>query len=251
MTLAHDVSGAGPTVLLVHSTATDRRMWDPQVPVLAAAGYRVVRGDLRGYGESPVATSPFSHSDDVLALVDGRFAMIGSSGGGWVAQEIAARCPDRVTALALLCTAAPGHEPSPRLRAFSDNEDALLAAGDLDAAADLNADLWLGPEAGDEARAAVRTMQRHAFAVQRATPEPDEIEYDWRAENITAPTLLVSGAHDLPDFTAIAERLATAIPGARHLPLSWAGHLPGMERPDLLNPILTDFLAAHHPPAGP
>lgn len=49
VTIAYDVAGHGPAVVLLHSTVCDRRMWDPQVPALADAGYRVVRCDLRGF----------------------------------------------------------------------------------------------------------------------------------------------------------------------------------------------------------
>lgn len=51
MTLAWDSSGAGPPVLLVHSTVCDRRMWDRQMPALAGAGYRAVRCDLPDFQE--------------------------------------------------------------------------------------------------------------------------------------------------------------------------------------------------------
>jgi 3-oxoadipate enol-lactonase len=247
MTLSHDVTGDGPTVLLLHSTVCDRRMWDPQVPVLAAAGYRVVRCDLRGFGDSPVPDRPSSDAQDVVELLDTlgaeQVALVGASGGGGVALEIAAGRPQRVTALALLCTAWSGHEPSAELRAFWGRENAVVESGDVAAATELNVDRWVGPAADEETRAKVRRMQRHAFDVQLAATEefaPIRTEPDLSA--ITAPTLLVSGSHDLIDFREIAADLAKRITGARHVELDWAGHLPSLERPDELNPLLLDFL---------
>jgi pimeloyl-ACP methyl ester carboxylesterase len=80
-------------------------MWDPQWSLLIDAGYRVVRCDFRGHGQSPAPTEPFNAADDVRVLLDslgiGRAAIIGSSYGGRVAQEIAARWPERVSALVL------------------------------------------------------------------------------------------------------------------------------------------------------
>ena len=247
MTLAHDVAGAGPAVLLLHSTASDRRMWDPQVPVLTAAGRRVVRCDFRGYGGTPMPDRPWNDAQDVVDLLDELgitdTAVIAASGGGRIALEFAARWPRRVTALALLCTALAGHQPSPALREFGDREDALLEAGDIDGATELNVTTWLGPYADDAIRAALREMQRHAFEVQlAATEEPEPIRVESDPVAITAPTLLVSGAHDFADFREIAAGLAGRIPGARHIDLEWAGHLPSMERPDLMNPLLTGFL---------
>jgi 3-oxoadipate enol-lactonase len=240
MTLAHDVTGTGPTVVLLHSTVCDRRMWTPLTPALVAAGHRVIACDLPGYGDSAVPPRPYSDADEVAALFD-TAVVIGASGGGGVALELAARFPSRVTALGLLCTALPGFPRSPELLAFGAREDALLEAGDLDAATDLNVDLWLGPAAGPATRALVRTMQHHNFEVQPSAAE--EIEHEWDPATITAPTLLVSGAHDLTDFTAIAEHLASRLPRATHQHLDWAGHLPSLERPDLIAPLLTGFLA--------
>ena len=53
----------------------------------------------------------------------------------------------------------------------------------------------------------------------------------------------MSGAHDLPTFGRIAVDLAQRLPGSRHVHLDWAGHLPSMEDPAALNPLLLDFLA--------
>ncbi|MGC5017336.1 alpha/beta fold hydrolase [Micromonospora sp. DT47] len=247
MTLSHDVAGNGPTVVLLHSTACDRRMWDPQLPVLVDAGYRVVRADLRGFGDSPMPDRPWNNAQDVVDLLDelgvADAALVAASGGGRVALEIAARWPDRVTALALLCTALSGHEPSAELRAFGEREDALLEAGDVAGATELNVQTWLGPHADEATREKVRRMQRHAFEVQLAAVEefpPIRVETDLSA--ITAPSLLVSGGHDLADFRQIAARLSEQLADARLLELPWAGHLPSVERPDEVNPVLVDFL---------
>jgi 3-oxoadipate enol-lactonase len=248
MRLSHDDIGDGPAVLLLHSTVADRRMWNPQLSALTGAGFRVVRCDLSGFGETPAPAGPYDDGRDVTGLLDElgieRAAVIGSSGGGQVALQVAARWPTRVTALALLCTALPGHEPSPARRAFAEREDALLAAGDITAATELNVRTFLGPRADAATRAHLREMQRHTFEIQLAVAEEFPslpVEYDLAA--ITAPLLLVSGVHDLPDFRQIAVELAGRLPQARHVELDWAGHLPSMERPDVLNALLVEFLA--------
>jgi pimeloyl-ACP methyl ester carboxylesterase len=247
MTLAHDGAGSGPTVVLLHSTVCDRRMWDPQLPALVEAGYRAVRADLRGFGETPMPDRPYNEAQDVVDLMDRlgaeHVALVAASGGGVVAQEVAARWPSRVTALALLCTARAGHEPSADLRAFGEREDALLEAGDVAGATELNVDTWLGPHADEATRELVRAMQRHAFEVQlAATDEPEAIKFDVDVSAITATALLVTGRHDLPDFRDIAVHLSGRLPRSRHLELDWAGHLPSLERPDVMNPILVEFL---------
>lgn len=212
-------------------------MWDPQWPI---PGHRAVRCDFRGFGASPAATGPCSDADDVIELLDHlgivRTAVVGSSYGGSVALEIAARWPDRVTALLLLCSGRPGHESSAALRAFGAQEDDLLEAGDIDGAVELNVRMWLGPSATDAVRDAVREMQRHAFEVQLGAPDFEPLPVTVDLSAITARCLAVSGAHDVSDFREIAASFPN------HVELPWAGHLPNLERPNEVATLITDFL---------
>ena len=65
-----------------------------------SAEHRVVRPDLRGFGESPLPGGPFSHVEDVRALLDHlgveRAAVVGNSFGGRVALDFALAHPERV-----------------------------------------------------------------------------------------------------------------------------------------------------------
>jgi pimeloyl-ACP methyl ester carboxylesterase len=246
MTLSYDDTGTGPAVLLIHAGVADRRMWDPQMPALTAA-HRVVRCDEPGFGETPMPAAPYDTPGDLIALLDrlgiATTVIVAASGGGPVALEIAARRPSLVTGLVLLDSALPGHPRSAELLAFGKREDALLEAGDVDAATRLNVDTWLGPSATGDTRARLYEMQHHAFTVQLAgdnTIAP--IEVPWTLDTITAPALLIAGAHDLPDFREIAAHLADRLPRARHVELDWAGHLPSMERPADITALLLDFL---------
>ncbi|MFG2114018.1 alpha/beta fold hydrolase [Streptomyces sp. NPDC048718] len=252
MTLAYDVAGDGPsTVLLIHSGVCDRRMWDGQFHALAEAGHRVVRCDLRGFGQTPIDASHV-HADDLRDLLDHlgieRAALVGSSFGGAVAVEFAVRHPGRVTALALLCAAAHEHEPSAELREFNARERALLIAGDIAAATELNVDLWLGPDADTAARDLVRRMQTRVFELMLPAPDEfDSVDVEVTEKDLAAldiPVLVATGDKDVPDFTAIGDRYADLIPAARRVTLDWAGHLPALERPEETARLLRDFLAA-------
>ncbi|MFG3225740.1 alpha/beta fold hydrolase [Kitasatospora sp. NPDC048194] len=245
MIISHDVSGAGPAVVLLHSSVCDRRMWDPQWQPLVDAGYRVVRCDFRGFGDTPLADAPYSASADVLSLLDHlgieTAAFVGASYGGRIALTIAALRPAAVSALALLCAAKPGHQPSDALLALDAEEEELLEAGDIDGAVELNVRTWLGPEADEPTRELVRRMQRHNFEVQlAATVGPQKEDVD--LARVTAPTLAVGGAHDVPDFREIAASLPALLPNARHQELPWAGHLPNLERPAEVTELLKAFL---------
>jgi 3-oxoadipate enol-lactonase len=159
-------------------------------------------------------------------------AVVGSSGGGRVALQVAALAPERVTVLVLLCAAAEGVGPTADLRAFAEQEGALLEVGDVEGATELNVATWLGPEADDATRESLRVMQNNAFRVQLAAGEDtDEEELDVDLSHITAPTTVVCGTHDLEFFRVVARYLVTELPSAEHIELPWAGHLPNLERP--------------------
>lgn len=253
MVLAHDVAGSGAAVVLLHSSVGDRRMWDAQWQPLLDAGYRVVRCDFRGHGESPPATGQFNAAEDVRDLLGAlgieRAALIGSSYGGRVAQEVAARWPARVSTLLLICAATRLHPPTPAILAFGTREDELLSQGDLDGAVALNLATFLGPRATPQTRAAVAVMQRRTLEIQLNTPGRAPARYssfvrndDYDLSAVTAGTVVVSGEHDVDYFRTTADHLATAIPAARRVTLDWAGHLPTVEDPATTTPMLLDWL---------
>jgi 3-oxoadipate enol-lactonase len=246
MTLAHDLDGDGPTVVLLHSSVCDRRMWDPQVTLLTEAGFGVLRPDFHGFGESSMPTAVYDETEDVRELLDSRgidrAIVVGSSMGGRVAQEFASRWPSRVAGLLLLCSATRLLEPTDDVRAFSAEEDALLEAGDVDGAVALNVRTWVGPMATAETREFVAAMQRRAFEVQLAGGDVAAQRADFDLGAVTAPTLVVSGAHDLDYFHQVAALLTEMIHGAELRELDWAGHLPSLEDPPRFNPLLLEFV---------
>ncbi|MBC3762933.1 alpha/beta fold hydrolase [Quadrisphaera oryzae] len=104
MILAHDVSGSGPLLVLVHGITEDRRSWDP---VDLTGAFTVLRVDLRGHGASPAA-EPYDipvlaadvhdtvvHAQEALGLPDEPPAVVGHSLGGIVATAYGALFPAR------------------------------------------------------------------------------------------------------------------------------------------------------------
>ena len=69
MLLSHDDEGSGPAVVLLHAGVADRRMWDAVTPALAHS-FRVIRPDLRGFGQTPQPPGPYADADDVDALLE-------------------------------------------------------------------------------------------------------------------------------------------------------------------------------------
>ena len=232
------------TVVLLHAGVCDHRMWDPIVPALHDAGRKVVAPDLRGFGSRPVGLAPFSHSSDVLALLDGLGAeqadLVGASFGGGVALQVAARAPGRVRSLALLAPALPGWDFSaPELLAYGEAEEAALARGDVDAAVELNVRMWADALTARD-QEYVADAQRRAFELSADGSEEEGHPFELGA--ITADTLVMVGDRDVPDFVAIARHLAATLPGPELRTVEGAGHLLALERPDEVAGALAERL---------
>ncbi|WP_375482394.1 alpha/beta fold hydrolase [uncultured Jatrophihabitans sp.] len=258
----------GPTdaqaVLLLHAGVADRRMWDDHFATLTAE-FDVVRLDLRGFGASDrqpaEALSAVGDVVDTLTELDITGChVVGASLGAGVAVEVALTRPDLVTSLLL---AAPGGslltEATPDLMAFFAAERAALGDHDLDRAVEANLATWVdGPRRGPGdvdagLRAAVGQMQRRAFEISAGWGDVEEVELDpptaSRLAEVSAPTLVLSGALDLDTCLLAADAVADTIPGARRVDWGDAGHLPSLERPADFAALLRGWLVEHdrHP----
>jgi 3-oxoadipate enol-lactonase len=257
--LAYDVEGAGPAIVLVHEGIADRRMWDPQIRPLVDGGYQAVRCDLRGFGDSEVTAGPFSNVGDVREVLTHlgieRASLVGGSYGARVALEYALIYADTVGALVLVGPGLRDVDWSAEVRRFGEEEDALLEAGDVEGAVELNVRMWVDgpartPDQVDPAvRERVREMQRRAFELQLPVPDagpdaPFDPPASARLGEVRCPVLIVVGDLDQPDILRVADQLAGGIPGARKAVIPGTAHVPSMEKPDEFNRLVLEFLQA-------
>lgn len=236
--LIADVEGEGPPVVLVHSGVTDGRQWEA-VARLIGRRATVVRYDRRGYGRSvKTRRGRFSAALDLIELLDGlgleRVVACGNSAGALAVLEAATVAPERFARLVLLAPPLPEWDWADSTEAYGAAEEAALAAGDFDRAVELNLDMWVHDPAHREP---VATMLRRSFENQRKRPF-EEIELDppatARLDRVACPVHLMVGEHDLVEFRAIAWHLADRLPGARAEEIPGAGHLLGLEQPELV-----------------
>jgi 3-oxoadipate enol-lactonase len=91
-----EVAGEGPAVVLVHEGICDSRMWDREWQEWSPS-FRLLRVDLRGFGNSPLEPGPFAQARDLIEVLEAhgmeRAALVGVSLGGRVALEVALARP--------------------------------------------------------------------------------------------------------------------------------------------------------------
>lgn len=100
--LAYRDVGSGDPVVLLHSGFADHRVFDDQIPALAAR-FRVIAPDIRGHGFSANASAPFRWADDLTGLLRhldlGPAVLVGLSMGAGVATDTALESPELVRAI--------------------------------------------------------------------------------------------------------------------------------------------------------
>jgi 3-oxoadipate enol-lactonase len=235
-----------PVVVLSNSLGATREMWEPQLPAFAER-YRVVTYDARGHGDSPAPPGPYTLddlADDMVALLDEvgaeRAHLVGLSLGGMSALRLAARDPERVRRLAVLCTSAKT-DPQP----FLDRAETVRAGGTAPLAPAI-VSRWLTPPYAAEhpdlvaqLEAMIAGCDDEGYAACAEVVAAVDLRADLGA--ITAPTLVVSGADDLALPPAHQEAIAAGIAGAELLSVHPGAHLANLEQPDQV----TGALLAH------
>jgi pimeloyl-ACP methyl ester carboxylesterase len=255
--LAAQDEGAGPPVLLVHSAVVNRRSWNGVVPRLVEAGYRCIRYDMRGFGESTSDAVDFSGHGDILAVLDhfgvGKAAIVGNSMGAHFALDALLEYPERFVASVWVGGGISGFEKdfSPDEDALFEAEDAAEQAGEWDRAAELDAQIWFdGPgqpqtRTDPAARASFVAMDRELLEPGReyGNRQKAAVPAIERMGQIGVPTLVVVGELDTGGTRAAAERVAADVPGAQLVRVPNAAHIVGMERPDELAAMIVEHLA--------
>lgn len=251
-TLDYDVTGNGPPVVLIGGGGTlDRRAWDEQVAALSPQ-YTVLRYDVRGIGGSARAVGPFSHGEDLHALLQSLSLLpayvAGLSFGAGIAVDLALDHPGAVRGLVL---AAPGlsSDKDQNLEGALTVAD-LVRGNGLEPVVDaMVANPTLLATASASVRERVRTLYMDNgdvfvsdFALVRLWRPTDPPARE-RLSSIRVPTIVLVGDRDSDQVRSTADLLATRIGGATRTDLAGAGHLLNLDAPEPFNRAVLDFLA--------
>ncbi|HEY1818694.1 MAG TPA: alpha/beta hydrolase [Trebonia sp.] len=236
--------GGRQTVVLLHEGVSDRRGW-AEVAELLAPELTVVAYDRRGYGQTPVAAGPFSHLDDLLAVIDRACAdpvwLVGASAGGGLALDAALVAPHRVAGLVVMGTAVSG-EPEPELDADAERLGLLIdeaeAAGDIDEMNRLETWFWLDGPGQPEGRvggaARELALDMNAVIIANNVPETEgaaNVDAWQRLAEIKVPATVACGDLDASFLVDRCRLLAERLPAARHHVLVGMAHQPYLESP--------------------
>ena len=248
--LYYETAGEGEVIVLVHGFSVDTRMWDAQFASLAEH-YRVVRYDMRGFGQSALPDEKaYDPCVDLLALLDflniEKVSLIGLSLGGWVVLDFAVAYPERVRALVCADAALMGFEWKNGRPSTLPVEVAQTRG--IEAAKQY----WMGSALFSAALRNPRVLRKldemvSTYSGWHWTHENPQIMADeptiYNLKNISCPTLVLVGEHDTEDFRSIADILAQDIPDSEFFMIENAGHMSNMENPQRFNEILVNFLA--------
>ncbi len=239
----------GLPLVFGNSLGTDFRIWDGVLPHLPG-GLRIVRYDMRGHGLSEAPGGDYWMGDlvadaaglmEALGIASGG-VFVGLSIGGAVAQGLAAERPDLLRAMVLLDTAAKlGTEDGWRDRIGK------VRAGGIGSIADDILKLWF-TRAFHADRADELAVWRHMLT---RTPLDGYcgccaalagMDLRESTARLRLPTLVAVGDEDGSTPPDLVRETAESIPGARFEIIRGAGHIPCVERPEVLGALIGGFL---------
>lgn len=254
LNMYYEIIGQGQPLVMIRGVGSNVDHWYEQVPVLSKK-YQLLIFDNRGIARSSDPGGSFSTKDmaaDTIALMEAvgikTAHVLGYSMGGMIAQEMALAYPEKINGLILVATDCG---ISLRINArpecsklFSEmirlgtNEAKTAAAGCLFAKQTF------------ESRPDI--IQRYAEVSLRFPASQRTLERQWEAitrhdacrrlQNITAPTLVITGSADVlipPENSGV---LAEQIPDARAHTIDGGGHLFVIEQPERFNEAVIGFL---------
>jgi len=263
VSLYYEDHGSGKPVVLIHGYPLSSASWEKQVPVLLAAGYRVVAYDRRGFGQSSQPTTGYNYdtfAEDLHKLVTHLklrdFTLVGfSMGGGEVARYLG-KYGSKDVSKAVIIGGVP-----PFLLKTADNPegvDGSVFEGIQKAVASdryaffteffknfYNTDVYLGKRISEQAVQASWNVAASASATASLACVPTWHE-DFRNDvaKIDVPTLVIHGDSDrIVPISAAGHRSAKLIPGAELVVIKDGPHNVAWTHADEVNGALVSFLA--------
>jgi pimeloyl-ACP methyl ester carboxylesterase len=249
ITVRKEESGSGPAppVLLLHAWAESLHVFDRLRPLLATTVH-IVTFDQRGHGDSEKPEAGYdlpSMAEDAVALLEALalppVVVVGTSSGGYVAQQIAVSHPDRVAGLVLVGAPASLQGRPPFIDEVARLSDPIDPAWVRESLAwfpryhDIPG-WYLDDRVRDGVSCPARAWLGTMLGLVEAVPPIER-------GTIEVPTTIVWGDRDSLLPAEDADRLHTAIPGSELVLLPDTGHLVLWEQPEPVASEVTAMIA--------
>ena len=244
-----DTGGSGVPVVFIHAATGSSRVWEHQLPAFAAAGYRVVAYDRRGFGRSVIdraGVQPGTGADDLLALVDhlgiDRLHLIGTAAGGGIALDFALSFPQRLRSL-VVANAVGGVQDADYLELAQ----RIRPAPQFDALPPDFRELGPSYRAADPGGTQRWLELEHTSRPQGPPPAQtvrNRITFA-SLEAMKVPTLLLTGDADLYAPPAVLRLFAARIKSSESVVVPEAGHSTYWEQPEIFNRTVLEFIGRH------
>ena len=252
--LYYDLVGhaGAPVVCMTHSLSSDGGMWAEQVPVLLAAGYRVLRLDMRGHGGSDPVPGPYTMSElagDVASVLDylgiARVHYIGLSIGGMIGQAFAIEHPGRVIS-AMWCDTMAVY-PESALGTWEERKKPVRQHNSVEPLADASISRWLTPAFAANNPARYKQLRDTIAATTPAgflgcVEAISRIDFISGLPSVKMPVLVLCGSDDEGTPVAANKRIAALVANGRYAEIAKALHFPNVEHPGVFNGIMLGWL---------
>lgn len=250
----YDVNGEGPPLLLVAGLGFGRWSWFKQIPALSES-FRIISYDVRNIGHLDPENGAYTVSNlarHAAALLDHldveRAHVLGSSLGGFVAQELALQRRELVDHLVLICTSYGGSKSKSM---SPDVFRKMLGWGSVNRADAVRRGL---ETAVSPAYTSTHPNEFERLVALRIADSPHLADYvkqmmagakfdsSGQVDEISALTLVLHGAEDRVVPVSNAVSLTRELPDAKLRIYERAGHLVFIERAEEVNEAILDFL---------
>jgi pimeloyl-ACP methyl ester carboxylesterase len=249
--LYYEMKGKGPALVLISGGGLmDRRAWDEQFDVFSKR-FKVIRYDIRGIGKSARPTAPFSHSDDLFALLKllkiKKTHVIGLSFGGGLAIDFALDHPEMVDRIVV---AASGTSTDAKSDANLQGLGMLAGIAKKDGIAKMTelvlTNTWFISSDQESHRRIAEIYSDNHDVFESNFPlihlwQPTTPPASDRLQTIQAPTLVLIAEKDNPAYKSISEKL-TRIPYAKTVVIAGSGHVINLDKPKEFNDVVLQFL---------
>ncbi len=256
--LYYEEAGEGMALVLSHAAFLDSRMFDAIWEPLAQH-YRVIRYDMRGYGQSSPVKGPVCRRNDLIKLLDhlkvNRAHLMGCSNGGQICLDLALENPQLAASLTLVDSTPSGFTMAGAPPRYLFEMMDAVQNGDLERASELQIRIYLDSEfrQPEEVDPGLRQkalamnqipIKQNTFFLSDVQPlNPLNPPAITRMENVTCPALIVAGSFDHSEVLRAADEMTARIPHARKYIFEGCGHVPGYEKPEDFTKVLMNFLA--------